>query len=204
VSPTRQSVRDLTRGPASAVATVVVLALGIAAFTAVSSVVRHLLLRPIPVSGIGDLVVGWETDPARKDSLVEVSLPYFRELRERNRSFASLAAFGSVNWSHELRAPGGRPRTVRAAAVSASFFEALGVRPLLGRGFLPHEDEPGAEGALVLSYGLWQSRYSGDPSVAGSALPTGETIVGVMPRDFDFPSSRRSAAPWGRSWLRPP
>lgn len=181
-----QAARSLVKRPGVAVPAIAVLAMGLGTFVAVSSVVERLLLRPIPARQLGSLVVGWETDPSEPDSLVEVSLPYFFDLRAQSRSFVEMAAFGSVNWSHEI--PGAeRLEQVPAAAVSASFFHTLGASPLLGRTFEPREDEPGAEPVLVLSYGLWQRRFSGDASVLGSTLPTGERIVGVMPRNFDYP-----------------
>jgi predicted permease len=100
-----------------------------------------------------------------------------------------MAALGSVNWSVELK---GLPRreTVAAAFVSASFFDTLRARPLLGRAFLPEEDEATAGRVLVLSYGLWQRRFAGDPQIVGRQVEgSGHsfTIVGVMPREFDFP-----------------
>jgi len=185
----RPALRRLVRRPGLATAVVVILALGIGISTAVFSVARRVLWRAIPVAELDRLAVAWETEPSDAHSLIEVSYPYFLEWRAGSRSFEDLAAFGSVNWSHEFR---GAPRreTVPAAAVSASFFDTLRASPLLGRTFLPRDDEPGAERVLVLSYALWQGRFAGDPAVvgrtvAGSGQPS--TIVGVMPQDFDFP-----------------
>jgi putative ABC transport system permease protein len=191
----RHALRGLLRRPGHAAALVLILALGIGVSTGVFSVARRLLLRPIPVAEPGRLVVAWETDPAHVGSLVEVSLPYFFEWRRQSRSFEDLAAFGSVNWSYGFQGPP-RRETVAAAYVSASFFDTLRARPLLGRVFHARDDEPGAERTLVISHALWQRRFAGDPgvvgrSVAGSDPPA--TIVGVMPREFDFP---RGAEVW--------
>jgi putative ABC transport system permease protein len=177
----------------------------------VYSVVRRVLSRPIPVAEIDRLAVGWESEPSRNDALIEVSLPYFLDWRAGNHSFEDMAAFGSVNWSHEFR---GAPRreTVPMAAVSASFFDTLRARPLLGRTFVARDDEPGAGRVIVLSYGLWRRRFAGDPGVVGRTVAGPDspcTIVGVMPKEFDFPqgaqvwkpvapeleSARRSMAP---------
>jgi predicted permease len=196
----RLALRGLVRRPGAATSVVVILALGIGLSTSVFSVVRRVLLRPIPVPELDRLVVAWETEPSHQGSLiVEVSLPYFQEWRARSRSFEDLAAFGSVNWSYEFKGSPGRER-VPAAFVSASFFETLGARALLGRGFRPEDDEPGAPRALVLSHGLWQRRFGGNPGVVGSRLPGGEppaTVVGVMPPDFDFPQGAQVWVPVG-------
>ena len=158
--------------------------------------------------------MAWEIDPSREGSLIEVSFPYFRDWRAQSRSFEELAAYGSVNWSHEFKGPPSR-ETVSASFVSASFFDTLRARPLLGRTFLPHEDESAAGRVLVLSHGLWQRRFAGDPRVVGSKVAGGDelfTIVGVMPREFDFPkapscgrrSGRRSTPIAGATTGRPP
>jgi putative ABC transport system permease protein len=180
-------------------AIVLILALGIGVSTAVFSVVRRVLLHPIPVAPLGRFIVAWEIDPAREGSLIEVSFPYFQDWRAQNRSFEDMAAYGSVNWSHEFRGPPAR-ETVSASFVSASFFDTLRARPLLGRTFLPHEDEPGAGRVLVLSHGLWRRRFAGDPAVVGAKVAGGDeafTIVGVMPREFDFPEGAELWTPVG-------
>ncbi len=164
------------------------LALGVGVATGIFSVAQHMLLRPIPVPRLDRLVVAWETDPGRDGSLIEVSYPYFQEWRAQNRSFEDLAAYGSVNWSFEFK---DAPReTVSAAFVSGSFFGTLRAQALHGRTFVPEDDEAAAGGVVILSYGLWQRRYGGDPNVIGRTITGGDpsfTIIGVMPRAFDFP-----------------
>ena len=137
----RHSSRRLIRKPSTSATVVLILALGIGVSTAVFSVVNRVLLRPIPVAGMDRLVVAWETEPSQDVDIVEVSLPYFQDWRAQSHSFEDMAALGSVNWSVEFK---GLPRreTVAAAFVSASFFDTLRARPLLGRAFLPEEDEP--------------------------------------------------------------
>jgi putative ABC transport system permease protein len=195
----RHALRGLFRRPGPAAALVLILALGIGVSTGVFSVARQLLLRPIPVSEPGRLVVAWETDPAHAGSLVEVSLPYFLEWRGQSRSFEDLSAFGSVNWSYGFQGPP-RRETVAAAYVSASFFDTLRARPLLGRGFQAQDDDPGAERTLVISHALWQRRFGGDPAVVGRSVARSDppaTIVGVMPREFDFPRGAELWVPVG-------
>ena len=195
----RHAVRRLAHRPGLTTAIVLILAVGIGTSTAVFSVVRRVLLRPIPVADLSRLVVAWEIDPSREGSLIEVSLPYFQDWRAQNRSFEDMAAYGSVNWGHEFTGPPAR-ETVSAAYVSASFFDTLRARPLLGRTFLPHEDEPASGRVLVLSYGLWQRRFAGDAGVVGAKVKGGDepfTVVGVMPRDFDFPQGAEVWTPVG-------
>ena len=195
----RLALRRLAYRPGLTSGIVVILAVGIGVSTAVFSVVQPLLLRPIPVAGLSRLVVAWETDPSREGSLIEVSWPYFLEWRAQNRSFEDMAAFGSVNWGFEFKDLPAR-EGVSAAFVSASFFDTLRARPILGRTFLAHEDEPRAERVLVLSYGLWQRRFGGNPGVVGMRVTGGEgpfTIVGVMPREFGFPQGAELWTPAG-------
>jgi putative ABC transport system permease protein len=195
----RHALRRLVRRPGLTAAIVLILAVGIGVSTAFFSVARRVLLRPIPVAELDRLVVAWEIDPSREGSLIEVSFPYFQDWRAQNRSFEDMAAYGSVNWSHEFKGPPSR-ETVSAAHVSASFFDTLRARPLLGRTFLPNEDEPAAGRVLVLSYGLWQRRFAGDPRVVGAKVTGSDepfTIVGVMPREFDFPQGAEVWTPVG-------
>jgi len=195
----RHSLRRLVHRPGLTTAIVLILALGIGVSTAIFSVVRRVLVRPIPVTELDRLVVAWEIDPSREGSLIEVSFPYFRDWRVQSRSFEDLAAFGSVNWSYEFKGSPAR-ETVPAAFVSATFFDTLRARPLLGRTFLPHEDVPTSGRVLVLSYGLWQRRFAGDPAAVGGRVTGGDepfTIVGVMPRDFDLPQGAQVWTPVG-------
>ena len=195
----RHVFRGVARRPGHSGTIILIFALGIGISTALFSVVRPVLLRPIPVPELGRLVVGWETDPSRAGSLIEVSLPYFLEWRAQSAAFEDMAAFGSVNWGYEFAGPPGR-ESVSAAFVSASFFDTLRARPLLGRGFLADEDEPGAPRALVLSHALWHRRFGGDPTVVGTRLAGTDppaTIVGVMPADFDFPQGAEVWVPVG-------
>jgi putative ABC transport system permease protein len=195
VAELRHALRRAVRRPGFNASIVLILALGIGISTAVESVVRRVLVRPIPVAELRRLVVAWQTEPSQMGAILEVSYPYFLDWRLANRSFEDLAAFGSVNWTLELK---GAPRreTVASSAVSASFFDTLRAKPLLGRTFKAREDEPGSERVLVLSYALWQRRFVGDPAVVGRTVAGGSgpfTIVGVMPKDFDFP---RGAQVW--------
>ncbi len=193
----RDALRRFRRQPGLTAAIVLILAVGTGVSTAVFSVVQRVLVRPIPVAELDRLAVAWETDPSREGALIEVSYPYFREWRALNRSFEDLAAYGSVNWGYELK---GRLReTVSAAYVSASFFDTLRARALVGRTFRPEEEELAAERVIVLSHRLWQRRFGGDPKVIGTKVFADEpfTVVGVMPKDFDFPRGAELWTPVG-------
>ncbi len=195
----RYALRRLVHRPGPTTAIVLILALGIGVSTAVFSVVRRVLVRPIPVRELHRLVVAWETDPSEAGSLIEVSYPYFLDWRAQSRSFEDLAAFGSVNWGFEFKGPP-RRESVAAAFVSASFFDTLRARPLLGRTFLAADDDPAAARVVVLSHALWQRRFAGDPAVVGTKVARGQepfTVVGVMPRGFDFPQGAQVWVPLG-------
>jgi putative ABC transport system permease protein len=195
----RLAIRRLAHRPGLASGVVSILSVGIGVSTAVFSVAERLLLRPIPVAELSRLVVAWETDPSSEGSLIEVSWPYFLDWRAQNRSFEDMAAYGSVNWGFEFKDRAAR-EGVSAAFVSASFFDTLRARPILGRTFLANEDEPAAERVLILSYGLWQRRFAGDPAVVGTKVTGGDgpfTIVGVMPGEFGFPQGAELWTPVG-------
>ena len=193
------SLRRVRHRRGVAFSVILVLGVGIGVATAALSVVERVLLQAIPAPELDRLLVAWQAEPARDAGLIEVSYPFASAWRAENRSFAEMAAFGSVNWSFELQQPAPRER-VAAAYVSASFFDALRVRPRLGRTFLPREEEPDAERVLVLSHGLWQRRFGSDPGVVGAQVFSGETaftIVGVMPEELDFPAGAELWTPLG-------
>jgi len=175
----RLALRGLRRAPGFAAVAVLTLALGIGANSAIFSVVNAVLLRPLPYQ--------------EPDRLVRVSdWGYtggeFVRLRELSRSFQQVAAF--VSASHGLSGDG-EPERLDGAVASANLFATLGASTLLGRAFAPGEDEPGRDAVVVLSHGLWQRRYGSDPGIVGRSVTVDgalRTVVGVMPRDFHFPS----------------
>ena len=183
----RYAARSLARTPTFTAVAILTLALGIGSSTAIFSVVDGVLFRPLPYPDSEDLVRVGGTWP--NGSLSAVSGPMFLELREMTASFAAIGA--TVTASLDL-AGDGVPERFRAAAVSAGFFRILGVPPALGRGILPGEDHPASSRVLVLSHGLWQGRWGGDPGVVGRTLTlNGEqfTVVGVMPPGFQPPEA---------------
>ena len=166
--------RFLIKHPGALVASIAALSLGIGLVIFGYCLVEGLFLRllPFPESG----------------RLAYTSIPgaAYREFNEQQTAFDGLAAFSQHGIT--LKAEG-VPAGRWAFFITANFFEVLRVRPLLGRGFLPDEDQPGAVPVAILSYNFWQQEYQGDPNAVGSTMkvdgqPT--TIVGVMPRDFTF------------------
>jgi predicted permease len=182
----RYGVRGLLKRPGFTVIALITLALGIGANTAIFSVVNAVLLRPLPFQKPEELVIVWE-------DLAFAGFPHntpapanYVDWKTQNQSFVDMAA--SHETSFNLTGDG-EPERVSTYAVTANFFPLLGVQPLLGRSFTPEEDRPGGSKAVVLSYGLWQSRYGGDRNILSrEILLNGEkhAVVGVMPASFQF------------------
>jgi predicted permease len=168
---------------------IVTLALGIAANSIIFSAVRAVLLRPLPYRQPDRLVQVWDSGPRSGGESDWVSFPDFRDWRAVNRVFEEIAAWRYAT----LTLSGGRePEAMLGMEVTDRLFAVLGVKPALGRTFLPGEDRPGRETVAVISHGLWQRRFGGDPGVAGSRVNIeGKpyTIIGVMPAQFRFPGS---------------
>ena len=178
----RYGLRVLWKSPAFALVAVLTLALGIGANTAIFSVVRAVLLRPLPYAQPEQLV--WMREDAGDVQNRAISYPNFVDWRARNHSFAAMSPIRG--WTMTLTGAG-EPASLNARMVSAQYFDVMRVQPFLGRAFLPEEDKYGAQAVTVVSYGFWQQRFGGDPAVVGKTITLDNrpfTIVGVMPRDF--------------------
>jgi putative ABC transport system permease protein len=186
----RLTVRHLVSTPGYTTATVLTLALAIGATSAIFSAVHAVLLKPLPIREPDDLVICWTTDPARNQAVGELSYRNFRDWQTASRSFTDLAALGSSAWPAVLERRG-EPARLSLVAVTSSFFETLGAPPLVGRTFRPDDEQPNAPRVAVLSHATWVRRFGADPAVVGAVVQLGapHTIVGVMPRGFDFPRS---------------
>ena len=196
----KYAVRTLLKQRGLSVTAVVMLAIGIGASTAMFSIVRAVLLRPLGFDASDRVVMLWPRNVTRNHVVGEMAFRDHLDIRQRTRSLERVALLGSVNWWGTLRIGTSEPIGVPMSAVSAMFFDALGAQPLLGRTFRPDEDDPTAPRVLVLSHTLWLNRFNADPAAIGRTITVkqgaGEEpfeIVGVMPPDFFFP---RGAQYW--------
>ena len=167
---------------------VLTLALGIGANTAIFSVVHGVLMRPLPYKAPERLVILNQAAPKIGDDSFGFSVLDFTDFREKTRAFSSLSEYHSM-WFILLGRP--EPERVQTGVVSDNFFDTLGVKPLLGRAFLPGEDKQGAAPVLLLSYNFWRKSFAGDPNVVGQVFQMNDkphTVVGVLPPLPAFPN----------------
>jgi putative ABC transport system permease protein len=182
----RFGARMLIKSPGFALVTILALALGIGANSAIFSVVNGILLRPLPYKNAARLV--FLSEWSQQVPNMSVSYPNFQDWRAQNHSFDELAAFRSNGF---VLTGAGEPERLTVREVSQSFFPALGVEPAQGRNFTPEEDRTGGDKTVLLSHGLWQRRFGGDPSIIGKTLTLnndGYTVVGILPQTFEWQS----------------
>ena len=192
----RYGVRMLTQKPGFTLAAVLALALGIGANSAIFSVVNAVLLRSLPYEEPNQLTMVLSTK--RQDSRLSGSASYldFVDWSNQNQVFERMAAFR--NSGYTLTGTG-EPERINGARASASFFPLLRVQAFLGRTFLPEEDKGKGERVVLLSHGLWQRRFGGDPNIVGQSLTLNAnnyTVVGVLPEGFTFPIEVEKADMW--------
>ncbi len=183
----RYSLRTLRKSPGFTAFAALTIALGIGATTTIFSVVDAVLLSPLPYHEPATLVGVHETDPGAGNDGFPTTPATFLDWQRDTKSFSAMAA--SRPQAATLTGSG-EPERVPGGAVSAGFFEVLGARPILGRGFLPEEDAAGAGQAVVLSEGLWRRRFGGDPGVIGQSMNINgqpHAVVGVMPSSLRLP-----------------
>src|SRR5579872_455994 len=183
ISDIRYAVRQLRQAPAFAIAVTLTLILAIGANTAIFSVVRAVLLQPLPYPDAGRLLA---LGHGQGSPWYSFSYPSFQFLRERLAPVADLAAYDDESISFTDRS---EPVRLEGGRVSANFFDVLGVHPALGRGFQGEEDRHGATPVAVLSNRFWRQRYDSDPNILGHTVTVdGQafTVVGVLPHEFEF------------------
>ena len=176
----RYGLRMLLRNPGFTVIAVLALALGIGANSAIFSVVNTILLRPLPYKNPSQLVVIWENATHLGFPKNTPSPANFLDWQKQNTVFEGMGAFAERSFN---LTGVGEPERLDGRRVSATLFDLLGVKPIVGRNFVPDEDKPGTKVAL-LNESLWKRRFGGDPAVIGRALTlNGEsyTVVGVLP-----------------------
>jgi predicted permease len=187
----RYGARLLARNKGFTTVAVLTLALGIGANTAIFSVVNELLLRPLPYPGAERIVMLWEISPEGRHQN-PTSFANFLSWREQSTAFESMAAFSD----YRLNLTGdGDPEEVTVQIASPELFRVLRVEPILGRGLRPEDALPGAPDVAVLSHGLWQRRFGGDPRLVGKAITvngTPFTVVGILPAGFEWHMKQKS------------
>jgi putative ABC transport system permease protein len=178
--------RTLRAHPGFTTLAVLCLGIGIGANTAMFSPVDVFMLRPLPYDEPDELLVTWVTNAERGWEEVSHSVPDFLDYRAQSRT-VDVAAYTGRSFN---LAGDGAPERLSGTAVSYNFFRVFRETPVLGRGFVAEDEEPGAPKVLVLSHGLWVRRFGADPGVVGTTLRLdGEphTVVGVGPERFTFP-----------------
>ncbi len=181
----RYAARALRQGPGFALLTVLVMALGIGANTAVFSVVNGVLLKSLPYPGTDQIVTLSTSFLTTGETLGQVSIANFRDWRDQSSSFEAIATYRGGDYPVML---GATAEYGRICSVDAEFFRVFAVEPVIGRTFTPEEMLPGSR-AAVISHEYWQSRLGGDPRVLERTIRVGndpQPIVGVMPPGFQF------------------
>ena len=189
IKDVRYGVRILFRTPGFTVVAILALALGIGANTAIFSVVDSILLRSLPFRDPSSLLMVWEK--SRNSDRNVVSPANYLDWKSRNHVFGDLAAVVDIFQMNLTGA--GDPEEVLAGAVSANFFQMIGVQPVIGRAFLPEEDKRGHDHVVVLSHRLWQRRFGGDRRIVGTTITlNGEShqVIGILPPDFAWNNRR--------------
>jgi putative ABC transport system permease protein len=184
----RYGIRGLLKRPGFTAVALIALALGIGANTAIFTLVNAVLLQPLPFTEPDRLVWMWG-NIRNGGNRASVSPLDFLDYRKQNTTFEEFAA--SFSFPQSLNLTGsGEPERLTAAGVTGNYFQALGVKPSLGRTFLLENEKPGLDQVAILSYGLWQKRFGGDPAIVNKTITLdGKTcdVIGVMPKDFNFP-----------------
>ena len=184
----KYGVRMLANSPGFTIVTVITLALGIGANTAMFSAVNGILLRPLPYKDSSRLVDVWGNSASYPGFRMTLSVPEFNDVKAQSHSFERIAAYrlNEMNWTGH-----GDPEVVSVTEVSQDVFATLGVSPARGRAFTPDEEVLGKDNVVILSDALWHARFSGDTAVLGKTITLDNsiyTVVGIMPQGFQFQS----------------
>jgi putative ABC transport system permease protein len=192
----RYGARMLLKNPGITSVVILALALGIGANTAIFSVVNAVLLRPLPYAESDRLVFLSESSKTMDE--ISVSYPNFSDWRKLNQSFESIGVFNRNSYN---LVGSGEPERILTAQASADLFTALRVQPAIGRIYTNEEDKPGGTPVVVLSYGLWQRRFGGQPGILNQQLNFNNksyTVIGVMPQSFQYPNRVEMWVPVGQ------
>jgi putative ABC transport system permease protein len=191
----RYAIRSLVKRPAFTLVAAITLALGIGANTAIFSSVYALLLKPLPFPELDRVVAVWDSYPSKGVTRNEVSMANYLDWRAQNQSFQQLALYSW--WSVNLTGID-PPERIQGFSITANFFDAIGVKPVMGRNFTEEENQPGKDTVAILTDGLWQRRFGGDPNILGKTIMLSGaacTVVGVMPENFAYPANAEVYSP---------
>jgi len=195
LSDIRYAIRNLIKRPSFTVIAVVTLALGIGANSCIFSAINALLLKPLPIPNQDRVMTIWDTNPSHGWDHNEVTMANYLDLRAQNQSFDQLALYRW--WSANLTGLE-TPERIQGFLVTGNFFDAIGVKPMMGRGFFEEENQPGKDAVAVITYSLWQRHFGADPNIINKTITLNtisRTIVGVMPPRFNFPKGAEVYAP---------
>ncbi len=184
VHDVKHGIRMLVKTPSFTLSAVLILALGIGGTVSIVTLLDTLQFRPLAYQDAERVVTLWQRPAARPAEREEVSPADFLDWRDRARSFSVIA--GAIPYSMDYTG-GTAPEVLFGSQVTEGFFDAIGMPPMIGRGFLPEEHVRGGRRAVVITYGFWQSRYAGDPNIINKTISMENepwTIVGVLPRSF--------------------
>lgn len=194
LSDLRYGLRQLIKHPGFTFIAVLTLALGIGANTAIFSVVNALLLKPLPFPQPEQLLALGMTDTRQKDRTDLGSLSYadYFDFRDQNRTLQNIAVYRDTG----MAVGGAEGATnVRGVKVSADYFDVLGIKPQIGRGFAREDEQSGGGPGgfkVIISYDYWKKQFGGTQDVIGKTIELERrphTVIGVMPRGFQFPIS---------------
>ena len=184
VHDVRHGVRMLLKSPSFAIAAVLILALGIGGTVSIASLLDTLLFRPLPYQDADRVVTLWQRPASRPSEREDVAPADFLDWRDRARSFSAIAAV--IPYSRDFTG-GTEPEVLFGAQVTEGFFDAIGMPPIMGRGFLPEEHKQGSRRVVVITHGFWKTRFGGDPDIINKTINLSGapwTIVGVLPASF--------------------
>ena len=188
VQDLRLAFRSLWRSKGLAITVILTLALGIGANAAIFSLVRGVLLRPLVNRDENRLIYIRQSAPGLQLENAQFSVPEIRDLKESVKTVSSFGDFSQIGFTMVGL---GEPREIRAGVVGGSYFEVMGLRPVLGRLLNEHDDGPNAAGACVLTYRFWSTSLKSDPTVIGKTVRLGDrtaTIVGVLEPSVPYPA----------------
>src|ERR1700730_14398748 len=189
----RYGIRGLLSRPAFTVLVVVTLALGIGANTAIFSVLNAVMLRPLPYADADRLV---RIDETEGRGGMGVSPPDLLDFQQQNHSFENIAGYAGDSL---ILTGSGEPLRIQGVNVSHNLFSVLGIGPLLGRSFSADDERQGQNQVALIGYGLWQRRFGGDRGLIGRQITLDNrsySVIGVMPREFEFPIQTERLELW--------